>query len=255
MRVCNSLYGSATWNSPPIWKSARWVAAWHQETGACTQGLVMHYLPGTAFRAGAGGRSGCDSPCPHGSSAMPRSVCRSAIPGDERDAAGAESRLIADRTISTAQSESRSSGLFVVPGLPPDDLMGLGFDVTRVAAFHENFERMPGRRPGHRVCFGQPAGRWQQRAERVSTIFDLSPQQFREPDVARGVVSLHGRGSHRASLSRSTSPGWRAEMGQEVSRCRVAGLRGPAGSRHVRLARRRWPGCEPGSGRAPGNPG
>lgn len=166
------------------------------------KGRRCSIFPGTAFRAEAGVGQGVIRRGRAGARPYRAAPAGVRYRADERDPAGAERRLIADRTISTAPSESRlSSGFFVVPGLPPDDLMGLGFDVTRVAALHENFECVPGRRPGHRVCFGQPAGRWQQRAERVSTIFDLPPQQLREPDVARGVVSLHGRDSHRVSLS------------------------------------------------------
>jgi hypothetical protein len=36
--------------------------------------------------------------------------------------------------------------------------MGLGFDVARVSAFHEEFERVPGRRLVHRVQFSQSGG-------------------------------------------------------------------------------------------------
>lgn len=79
-----------------------------------------------------------------------------------------------------------SSVRFRVFGVSPDDLMGLGFDVARVAAFREDFERVPGRRLGYRVCFGQLGGRWQQRAVRVGTIFNPSPQQLGKLDVARG---------------------------------------------------------------------
>jgi len=42
-------------------------------------------------------------------------------------------------------------------GEPPDDLMGLGLDMTRVSGFHEDGQRVPGRGLGHGVCLGQPA--------------------------------------------------------------------------------------------------
>ena len=61
------------------------------------------------------------------------------------------SRLLASASSRCLLVHAGSSGLFVVPGLPPDDLMRLGFDVARVSAFHEDFERVPGRRLGHRV--------------------------------------------------------------------------------------------------------
>ena len=68
------------------------------------------------------------------------------------------------------------SGMF---GEPPDDLVGLGFDVARVAAFHQDSQRVPGRGLGHGVCFGQPGRRGQQRARRVGAIFNPFPQQPR----------------------------------------------------------------------------
>ena len=51
-------------------------------------------------------------------------------------------------------------------GEPPDDLMGLGLDMTRVSGFHEDGQRVPGRGLGHGVCLGQPGRGRQQRAGR-----------------------------------------------------------------------------------------
>ena len=65
-------------------------------------------------------------------------------------------------TATRAACPAASYGQFRLPGPPPDDLMGLGLDVARVAASHEDFERVPGRSLGYRMCFGQSAGRRQQ---------------------------------------------------------------------------------------------
>ena len=75
-------------------------------------------------------------------------------------------------------------------GEPPDDLMGLGLDMARVAGFHQDSQRVPGRGLGHGACLGQPGRRGQQGAGRVGAVFDPTTQQPGQLDVARGVVSV-----------------------------------------------------------------
>jgi hypothetical protein len=149
---CRPLCGSARWHSP--------AQAGHGRRPD-QKDLSREHEVGTPV---------ADTHLPAGGDAALAGRPRSAIGWQS---SGPPTRPYYARPSSTATRSAcpeTSSRQFRLPGPPPDDLVGLGFDVARVAASHEDFERVPGRRLGYRVCFGQSAGRRQQRAERVGAV-------------------------------------------------------------------------------------